>query len=102
MCSAPPAPCRNVSISSSLSSPRSRMLLTCRHDGLYDLVYQLRFMREHSQEGIVGCLGFTELADDLWINSSRVRCRILAIRQARQAFVRRVEAGSFSSPLQNY
>jgi len=22
-------------------------------------------MREHSQEGIVGCLGFTELADDL-------------------------------------
>ena len=56
---------RNVSISSSLSSPRSRMLLTCRHDGLYALVYQLRFMREHSQEGIVGCLGFTELADDL-------------------------------------
>ena len=39
--------------------PKVADALTCLHDGLYDLVYQLRFMREHSQEGIVGCLGFT-------------------------------------------
>jgi hypothetical protein len=41
------------------------MLLTCLHDGFYDLVYQFRFMHEHSQEGIVGYLGFAQLADDL-------------------------------------